>query len=350
MNAGRALVCGSGVAGLTCAQLLAVRGWRVDCAPRPQPPGPIVVIGRPTADLVLELWHGDESLFAGAHRLQGRVVHWERAAAPDYAAAPALAMPVDILRARLAERARAAGVRFVASAHADPAHYDRIVQAGGREAASEGAIAFGGRRGVAAAVKLTPHARTDRTVMESVPGGWLFLIPQGLGRGAVQAVFAGKIAEPRTDLRMLLAHSRVMSTLVEEIVDEPAGFAAMPRLTMTPCTFRSIAVGDVALTLDPMSGNGVGSGLRSAILAAAVLDAADREPMPQACFDHYTRRLRDAMSGHVRTCIDFYGRAKYAADWHGEIDAMVEALHRLPSEPDVPSFVLNHGHLERVPA
>jgi len=107
-------------------------------------------------------------------------------------------------------------------------------------------------------------------------------------------------------------------------------------------------VGDAAMTLDPMSGNGIGSGLRSAILAAAVLDAARRETMPQACFDHYAQRLRDALRSHVRTCVDFYGRAANAADWRGEIGTMSEALDRLPSGPSLPAFMLNNGRLDRV--
>ena len=345
----RALVLGSGVAGLTCAHLLGARGWSVDCAASPPTPGPVVVISRLTADLLLQLWHADEMLFKGAHRLQGRAIQWEQAASPAHSATPALVMSVDMLLARLVDRARATGLCFVALAHVDPAHYDCVVHAGGREAAPGDSIAFGRRRGVAVSVKLTPRARTDRTVMESVPGGWLFVIPQALGRGALQAVFSDQIVEPRADLYALLAQSRVTSALVEEIVDEPAGFAAMPRLATTPCTSRSIAVGDAAVALDPMSGNGIGSGLRSAILATAVLDAAGRDTTPQACFDHYTQRLRDTMRSHVQSCVDLYSRAAYATGWRAEVGAMIEALDRLPSGPNVPPFMLNHGRLDRVP-
>ena len=200
-----------------------------------------------------------------------------------------------------------------------------------------------------AAVKLTPRARTDRTVMESVVGGWLFLIPVGLGRGVLQAVFAGETAEPRTGLPMLLARSQAISPLVEEIVGDAAGFAAQPRLAATLCTSGSIAVGDAAMTVDPMSGNGIGNGLRSAILAAAVIDAVRRETAPQACFAHYAQRLQAAMRSHVQTCIDFYGRAAHASGWRDEIDAMNAALDRLPSGPDVLPFRLNNGRLDRVP-
>ena len=347
MSPARILVSGSGVAGLTVARLLAARGWPVDCVPLCRTHGPIVVIGQPTADLLLELWQADETLFGGAHCLQGRVIHWEGGPSPAHSPAPAMAMPVGLLRERLVERSVAAGVRIVAS-EIDPMDYGWVVRAGGRDAASEGAIAFGRRRGIVASAKLTPLARFDRTVMESVPGGWLFLIPLGLGRGVVQAVLSGTV-EPDADLPMLLEHSQVISPLIEDVADDSASFAARPRLAATLCTSRSIAVGDAAMTLDPMSGNGIGNGLRSAILAAAVIEAAGRETTAEACVDHYGQRLRNAMRAHVRTCVDIYARAAHAFDWQGEIDAMNEALDRLPSGPDVLPFRLDNGRLHRVP-
>jgi 2-polyprenyl-6-methoxyphenol hydroxylase-like FAD-dependent oxidoreductase len=348
LSAQRALVLGSGVAGLTSAHLLAARGWHVDCGMSPPTPGPVVIISRANADLLRELWHADETLFAGAHRLRARVVQWEGAADPMNTAAPALVMPVNVLQGRLAERAAEAGLRFVAHERLDPARYDWVIQAGGREAASGESIAFGCRRGIAVSVKLTSRARTDRALIESVPGGWLIVIPQGLGRGTLQAIFADRPADRQAQLHALLAQSQATSALVEEIVGEPVGFAAMPRLAVTPCVSGSIAVGDAAIALDPLSGNGIGSGLRSAILATAVLEAAAEDAAPQACFDHYTQRLRQTMRSHVKSCVEFYGRAAHATGWRAEIDLMSDALHRLPAGSDVAAFMLNDGHLERV--
>jgi 2-polyprenyl-6-methoxyphenol hydroxylase-like FAD-dependent oxidoreductase len=342
-------VLGSGVAGLTSAHLLTMRGWGVDCAMSPATPGPVVIISRVNAELLRELWHADETLFAGAHRLRGRVVQWEGSADPTYTTTPALVMSIDVLQERLVDRAGEAGLCFVPRERVDPARYDWVIQAGGREAASGESITFGCRRGVAVSVKLTSRAHTDRALIESVPGGWSIVIPQGLGRGTLQAVFSDQPVEPQAQLRVLLAQSQATSALIEEIVSEPVGFAAMPRLAMTPCASGSIAVGDAAVALDPLSGNGVGSGLRSAILATAVLEAAAGDPAPQACFDHYTQRLRNTMRSHVQSCVEFYGRAAHAAGWRAEIDTMSEALHRLPPGPDVAAFMLNDGRLDRVP-
>jgi len=344
----RALVLGSGVAGLTSAHLLAARGWRVDCAMSSPTPGPVVIISRSNADLLRELWHADETLFAGAHRLRGRVVQWEGAADPMHTTTPALVMSVGVLQERLVDRAGEKGLCFVARERVDPARYDWAIQAGGREATSGKSITFGCRRGVAVSVKLTSRAHTDRALIESVPGGWLIVIPQGLGRGTLQAVFSDQPVDPHAQLRALLAQSQVTSALIEEIVGEPVGFTAMPRLAMVPCVSGSIAVGDAAVALDPLSGNGVGSGLRSAILATAVLDAAAEDTAPQACFDHYTQRLRNTMRSHVQSCVEFYGRAAHATGWRAEIDTMNQALHRLPSGPGVAAFMLNDGRLDRV--
>ncbi len=162
MSPKRALVLGSGVAGLTSAHLLAARGWRVDCAMSSPTPGPVVIISRSNADLLRELWHADETLFAGAHRLRGRVVQWEGAADPMHTTTPALVMSVGVLQERLVDRAGEKGLCFVARERVDPARYDWAIQAGGREATSGKSITFGCRRGVAVSVKLTSRAHTDR--------------------------------------------------------------------------------------------------------------------------------------------------------------------------------------------
>ena len=344
----RALVLGCGVAGLTAAQLLSGRGWTVDCAAGTPGPGPVVVIGWPDARLLLELWQADEALFKSAHRLQGRVVHWEPGPAPSLSPAPALVMAIDDLTRILADRVGAAGACLVDAAHVETTGYDWVIQAGGRGAMTQASIDFGRRCGAAAPVRLAPCAHTDRTVMESVAGGWLFVIPQGLGRGTLQAVFCDPLGDPAVDLQALLSQSRAVSPLIEEIAGRPIGFAAMPRLAPAPCVAGSIAVGDAALALDPMSGGGIVSGLRSAILATAVLDAAEREGISPACFEHYAQRLRDVMRSHVRSCIELYGRAVNAMAWRAEIRAMVEALQRLPTAGAAPAFMLNHGRLDRV--
>src|SRR5262249_11097852 len=145
-----------------------------------------------------------------------------------------------------------------------------------------------------------------------------------------------------------LARARIASSFVKEILGKPTSFAAMPRLAITPCKSRSIAVGDAALALDPLSGNGIGSGLRSAILASPVLEAAGKGEKLNALLDHYTWRLRDAMHAHVRNCVQSYSRSIHASYWHREIDAMNKALRRVRSPSNRPSFVLNYGRLDRV--
>lgn len=346
MSRGSALVLGCGVAGLTCALLLHARGWRVDCSLRPAVPGPVVTLNQLTANLLLELWEADEGLFEGAHQLLHRITRWEPAA-PAYRPMPALAMPVNTLAQRLAERATRAGLCFVVSEPADAAGYDWIVRAGG-DAFSGEAVAFGQRRAITLSVKLARRAAADCAVIEAVPGGWLFVIPQGDGHGTLQAVSARPTMEPRNDLSALLAQSRLGSTLIEEIGDDMAVYPAMPRLAVVPCVAGSIVVGDAAVAFDPLSGTGLGNGLRTAILAAAVLEAAGRGRTPDIYFDHYTRRLRDSMRDHVRSCIGFYRRVAYAESWNAEVTTMNEALHRLPSGPDAPAFMLDRGRLKRV--
>ena len=349
MTGRRALILGGGVAGLTCARLLSARGWSVDCVGGAKKPGPIVIVNDLSASLLVELWDADETLFAGAHCLEGRLTRWESSAALAYLTAPAFVIPIDVLVSRLADRVLAAGLRFVEQDDVQSENYDWIIHAGGRDTAFGKHIAFGHRKGIALSVMLTTSAPSDSAVVESVPGGWVIVIPQGKRRGTLQAVFSEHIIDPLEQLHSRLANSRFASTLVEEIADGPTSFVAMPGLSLTPCVPHSIAVGDAAIALDPMSGNGIGSGLRTAILASAVLDAAQRSKKPQVYFDHYTWRLHTAMRNHVNNCINFYGRAAYASSWCSEIHAMRTALPQIISPGlDGPAFKLNRDRLECV--
>src|SRR5262249_23532652 len=149
----------------------------------------VVVIGWPDARLLLELWQTDEALFKSAHRLQGRVVHWELGPAPSLSPAPALVMAIDDLTRILADRVGAAGAYLVDAAHVETTGYDWVIQAGGRGAMAQASIDFGrgcGPRQACAMRAHRPHRHGKRC-------GWL-VVRHSAGAGTRHA--PGRVLRP----------------------------------------------------------------------------------------------------------------------------------------------------------
>ncbi len=101
---------------------------------------------------------------------------------------------------------------------------------------------------------------------------------------------------------------------------------AAPRVHLAPAVppmagGGRLTVGTGALRCDPLTGTGTAQALRTAILAAVVVDAPAAGTSAEALCDHYTNRLRVVLLQHPRTCLEFYERAFTTIAWREEIDA-----------------------------
>jgi flavin-dependent dehydrogenase len=131
-------------------------------------------------------------------------------------------------------------------------------------------------------------------------------------------------------------------------------YPAMPGLQLSAARQGEIAIGDAALALDPISGDGLGSGLRSAVLASAVLGAIeDGEPMANT-LAHFNQRIELAARSHVGRCIELYQTAAGGEQAQAEINSMVRALARMPPQTEAFHYALGidqarRAHTERNP-
>ncbi len=321
-----ATVAGSGLAELTCARLLLARGHRVRLRPRP-PGGPrLLLLGHDTLALLNSLWEigPGESPTADSHRLTHRHTHWEAGSAAD----PPLHRPAAVMDgARLAERlldrltARYPDA-VTSDGPADPAPAHWTVTA-----APQGAYWTAGRRHVLAGEAPCAHADDHTTArLERTDDAWLHLMPLGDGTALLQAMVPGPVEHPARYLGRLLTRS----PLAERLAAPPATAVAVPaapRLNRTPATPPTagapgaLLVGAGAIRYDPLSGTGTAQALRTAVLAAAVIDsAAAGTPADRLCA-HYTARLHTAFRDHLATCARLYAQAFPAPAWRHEIDA-----------------------------
>jgi 2-polyprenyl-6-methoxyphenol hydroxylase-like FAD-dependent oxidoreductase len=349
MKPRHALILGAGAAGLSCARLLLLRGWQVDLvAPAAAITGPVVVLNPAALELLRSMWGLDAAQLRGAHPLARRLVAWEAGVPPASLDQPALALPLDALTQELDARLDGAGLRRLRQD--EPAGERRLVDARGRLGMADARRA-GSRVALSTRVRLATHAPEDRCTLESVSGGWLFLVPLGGGAGMLQAVVPGcPDGEAATRLQDLCGGSRLVAPLIDAADPRVRMQPAMPACSADAARPQRIAIGDAALALDPVSGGGLASGLRGAALAAAVLDDAAAGGDLQEGLQHYALRLAYAAHRHLAQCLDLYRSVPATAAWQHDIDAMAELAAQLQPGLRALRHGLRDGRLRRLAA
>jgi flavin-dependent dehydrogenase len=339
----RALIVGAGVAGLSCAELIARQGWEVEVwgtAPRL---APTLILNELTCNLLREVWPGEDDLFAGAAVLDERRVCWGPQLGVETVTEGCVAITSDRLLARLLRRLsdRHAGRLHVDYSSArlsyapDPdvirrlaQEFNWIVDSTGR--ASRMAVAIGGTQNYPSGnrcmmgmeVTLTATTEPRACWLETVPDGWLFLTPLGSGRGFLQGMVPLAPDAPAAMLADLVTQTRIIRRRVAESSGRASAFAAAPRMSDPLCGPGWIAVGEAAIALDPLSGEGVGHAVRGAILAAGVLEGIASGLPVGECLRHYTLRLHRTFCAHLRECLRYYTFAFRSALWATEIERM----------------------------
>lgn len=346
------LVRGAGPAGLSAALILHRHGCDVTMQSGPLGGGPVVVLNEVTLQMLAELWGYTASVLIDrlprANPITERLVVWQ-AGEPDYLVKQAaLAVPV----ADLAELMRAdlPAMRIVSLNSSPPEHVDWVLKATGRPTPGDHEstrLAFGARRAMSVHVTLNRGTASNRCLLEALPGGWLFLVPLGGVQATLQAMSVLPFRDPDACLHSLLCKSRHVAAVVANTVSPCLAYPAMPSLQRQPAVPGEIAIGDAALSLDPISGDGVGSGLRSAMLANAVISAIESGEPLQHCLTHYQRRIELAARTHVSRCIAMYGHAHGALQAQAEIAAMAHGLSALPLNKDEFRYALHIGESKR---
>lgn len=310
-------ITGSGLAELTCAWLLAGRGHRVRQEADAPASGarPLLLTG-PTLDLLRSLW-GD-GLLGGTHLLRHRQVSWGTGEPSTRFAQPASVVDGAVLADRMRERLAQA-----VTVSAAPARW--VVTARGPNDPG-GQRQVGRRQLLAGNALLRPGVDERCALLGTTALGWLQLTPLGRGDCLVQAMVPGPAEDAAGLLARLLAESELGGVL-RRAPDTAVAVPAAPRLHRTPASppgapnlTGRLTVGAGAIRYDPLSGTGAAQALRTAVLAAAVIDAEAAGTPATALCAHYTVRLNTAFREHLRTCVELYGTAFTSALWADELD------------------------------
>jgi hypothetical protein len=175
---------------------------------------------------------------------------------------------------------------------------------------------FGSRRASAAEVVLKDRADLSACWIESLEGGWLFLIPN-----ASESTWLLAVGAP---LEVLLGHSRAIAPRVDLLGGHSGEFTACPRILSHLCGERWLVCGTVALGFDPICGDGTAHAIREAVLASAVIRAiADGGDAP-SLLAHYETLLTAGMRRHLALCAEFYRTGGSGPWWRTELEALEE--------------------------
>jgi hypothetical protein len=149
--------------------------------------------------------------------------------------------------------------------------------------------------------------------IESLEGGWLFLLP-----GWLLAV-GGQTED-------LLAQSRLVREQITEVIGSMAQFPASPRIVSPLAGEGWICCGSAAMAFDPLCGDGTANAVREAILASAVIRAAERGEDIASLTAHYEARLTAGFQRHLAMCRQFYSSGGDGPWWKAQLDSIEEGL------------------------
>jgi len=183
---------------------------------------------------------------------------------------------------------------------------------------SAAAIVSGSRVAwIFAAERKAPEA-AQNCVFEFTPDGWVFWAPTGPHTGFLQVVTPAAGGSSQACLAILQA-TRLIRAWVHPgalfCADLPCAASLHTRLARG----NTISCGAAALRYDPISGDGAGASLRSAILACAVVRHTLESGDSSAGFEHFHARIGRAFRGHMEVCERLYREAALSKMWNGEL-------------------------------
>lgn len=320
-------VAGHGIAAASAALLSVEAGRATRFAAAVDPSERIVLVPRDTVELIAALTGLNIPDAIPSRWVTSRCLAWE---SPAWSRLPADALAFDAVAL-----AQAMGARVVShQGQRDWPQADAALPwmfAGGA-CQTLGAcgvvdrVRAGTRQALGAWVPRLPGLDSATTVVACTPGAWLCATPHPASGVAVVVVHPVTGAACGADiLRSAVDFLWPGYGAGIERVSE-RGVAAAPSHVPDCAAHGRIAIGEAAITFDPLRGDGVGHAVRGALLANSVIGAIADGESEQACLRYYRARLAHAFAVHVQTCRAYYLRAWNAHVWTDEIASMTYVL------------------------
>ncbi len=311
--AGQVNILGDGLAACCSAYLLSQQGDepRVQRSSRARPAR--LLLNEQTQSLLRETFDSS-AFFLQAPRIRSRIVSWGTEAQPLELPHRGTVVSEQELLSDLWRRAVTPNHASSPAANTDAVW--TIASSQNTDALPK-SWQFGSRLAATTMVELAPHAADHCCWIESLPDGWLFLLPSGDRRAALVSV--GYFPDRLIEQSRLIA--RQISNLTA--VTSPAHhFPAFPQILSELSGPHWLACGSAAMTFDPLCGEGAGHAIREALLAAAVIRASENGYPTDTLLSHYATRLMQGFLRHLHICLPFYLTGGSGDFWKTEAAAL----------------------------
>jgi hypothetical protein len=296
------IIRGGGVAAYCCAHLLNKAGFRIDLELLDRPRLPVILLGDQALALIRDIFDRP-GLFSNEPRIRKRIVAWGSGARP---------VAVEHSAVIVSEETLLDAIRPV------------LWPAGSQDApwtilatrplpAPTVEHCFGSRTASARQVTLKEGSEPAACWIESLPEGWLFLVPGWL-------LSVGAPAEA------LLASSEMIASQISNIAGSSGEFPAYARIASPLCGPGWLACGTAAMAFDPICGDGTAHAVREAILASAVIRGLAGGGNLDHLLAHYQARLTAGFRRHLMVCRQFYLSGGSGPLWRRELDAIDQGL------------------------
>lgn len=295
---------GDGIAACSCARLLHKRNFFPAVIRSARVGGPFLLLNQSTQRLLSDVFDLDQRFFAAMHPIRRRIVSWGNQ--------PVAELPhtgVVVNEAALVEKLWSS----LDPTLLDILHQTEFTIHSASSLAGAEERRFGSRVAHAAQIKLKAQAH-NACFIESLPSGWLFLLPNSNTTGSLLAIGATPAEH--------LSRSRLVAAHIDSTINETGAFPAFPRIRFPLCASTWLACGSGAMSFDPICGEGVGNAVREAILASAVVRLRSNESV----WSDYSARLLLGFLRHLDLCRGFYASAHETEWWAAELTALDQGI------------------------
>lgn len=315
--AGHVNISGAGIAACCSAYLLAEQGFSVCLQPVRHVRPTRILLNEQTQSLFREIFAAPH-LFAGAPHIRRRIVAWGENAQPLELPHSGVVFAEQELLNELWHRVAAHAPIPSPGTGAEDTWTINSAHKSGSPKECQG---FGARQASTTKVRLAKQAPQDCCWVESLPDGWLFLLPYGEGHAMLISTGYSPAG--------LIEQSRLIARQIATLEDTPAPahmFPAYSRILPELCGPFWLACGSAAMSFDPLCGEGAAHALREALLAAAVIRGAAKGYSLETLFAHYQTRLMQGFLRHLQVCLPFYQRGGHSEFWETEAAALKRGI------------------------